>query len=250
MGRLALMGKGKKRSSGGSPPAQAGTTLDLSSGSTNAASGTLTTTMTVPADATLAIIAISTAPAAGATANFISDGAMTMTKGGTDTAMVAVQPSTRGDGAVNQSGVGMFYLALPDTGSNKTIKWDWTGTDTAGYNPYFTITFWKSVDTSSPVRGTGGGQGAQFTGPPWTTNTITAAAGDLIVAFAGGNSGFLDATINSWSNLTLLTQGTNNGAQDGAWATGSPSGNTTVAASTGTSWTEGGIVAVSLKPSP
>lgn len=172
---------------------------------------------------------------------------MTFTKGGVDTAMTAVQPSTSGDlpGAFMAA---MFYQVLPDTGSNKTLKWSWANGPVVNA-PIISITFWKGVDTSSPIRGSGGGQNSNL---PYTTNTITAQSGDTIVAWVGGFVGCGEGTIDTWSNVSLLAQVAcySTGYADGAWATGSPSGNTTVAASTGTNFSDGGIVAISLIPAP
>jgi hypothetical protein len=211
--------------------------------------GTASTTITVPADATLVVVGVSTY---SATANFISGGSLTFTKGGVDTAMVAVQPATRGDGSTAASMVAMFYMVLPDTGSNKTLKWDFSGTGTPLGPPLLAVTFWTGVNTSTPVRASGGGQSAS--GVPFTTSSIAALSGDLILAFAGSNNVVgTEGTVNSWSNVSLLAQCTTTGdaggnGYDGAWATGSPSGTTTVAASTATNWQDGGIVAIALAP--
>lgn len=216
---------------------QAGSTLkfDLSGyGNT----GTVSTTITVPADAELVIAAWS----GFGSANYFSTGSMTFTKGGVDTAMTA---ATGGDASTSFWQAAAFYLALPDTGSNKTLKWDWAGaaapSDGTGL---CSVTFWKGVDTASPVRDTDGTQAGTT---PYTTPTLTAQSGDLIVAWVGAFTAS-EGTVDSWSNLTLLGQVVASGSRaDGAWATGSPSGNTTVAASTDTNIDDGGIVAIVLK---
>lgn len=208
----------------------------LGSGNT----GTVSSTITVPADAELVVVGWS---GFSNTSGFFSSGGMTFTKGGVDTAMNSV---AGGDTAGSNWGAGYFYLVLPDTGSNKTLKWDWLGAGVAdSANNVCSVTFWKGIDTASPVRGSSAGQSG--TTPPYTSGTITAASGDLIIAWVAG---FVTAegTINTWSNLSLLSQITADGpVADGAWATGSPSGNTTVAASTGTNFDDGGIVAVAFK---
>src|SRR5712671_749801 len=121
----------------------------LGSGNT----GTVSTTITVPSDAELVVVGWS---GFSATTNFFSGGSMTFTKGGVDTAMTNVP----GGSTADWSG-GMWYLVLPDTGSNKTLKWDWIGTGAAGDTASLcSVTFWKGEDTASPVRGTGtGGSG-------------------------------------------------------------------------------------------
>src|SRR5882724_781138 len=208
----------------------------------SANTGTVSTTITVPADAELVI---ATWTGYSSTANFFSTGGMTFTKGGVDTAMTNV-PGGDSNGAVWMAA--MFYLVLPDTGSNKTLKWDWLGTAAAGDpNSICSVTFWKGIDTASPVRNS---QGTQAGSLPYTTATITAASGDLIIAWTGfTNAAASEATIDTWSNLTLLSQITFSSGADGALATGSPSGNTTVAASTGTNVADGGIIAASFKAS-
>lgn len=227
-------------SGGGGPVTQTGSMIEYDSIGTGN-TGTVTTTLTVPADAELAVVGIS----GYASANFYSSGSMTLTKGGSDSAMTAV---SGGDASTSAFMAAMFYIVLPDTGSNKTLKWDWAGAGASSNQPQVTITFWKDVDTSSPVRNAQGAQNAS--GLPFTTPTITAVSGDLIIAYAGwfGTS----STIDSWTNLTLLTQcaGENTGNGDGAWATGAPSGNTTVEATTGTGVNDGGICAISVKPAP
>lgn len=206
----------------------------------NANAGTVSSTITVPVDAEFVI---ATWSGFSTTANFFSTGSMTFTKGGVDTAMTAVSGA---DSNTSLWQAAMFYLALPDTGASKTLKWDWVGVGTASDPATLcTVTFWKGMDTSSPVRGTGG---AQASGAPWTTGTITALSGDLIVAWVGAFCS-AEGTVNSWSNLSLLAQVAFNGTNaDGALATGSPTGDVAVAGSTATNLADGGILAISLKP--
>jgi hypothetical protein len=195
--------------------------------------------MTVPADAELATVGWS---GYSATSNFFSGGGMTLTKGAADTAMVNIP----GGDALNKWCCTMFYMVSPDTGSNKTLKWDWAGTGSAGDGASMcSVTFWKGINTASPVRNSAG---TQADGLPYTTGTITAVSGDLIIAFAGSSVVSVEGTFSTWSNLTTLSNlAAQSGGADGAWATGSPSGNTTVAASTGTNLNDGGIVAASFK---
>lgn len=209
-------------------------------------SGTVTATMTVPADAEIAVVGWS---GYSTTANYFTGGSMTLTKGGVDTAMtVAV---TGANSADNNTGVWMgavFYLVAPDTGTNKSLKFDWVGAgNPSDGDGMCSITFWKGIDTASPVRSA---LGAQASAVPVTTGTLTCLTGDLIVAFAAcyASSPTVDGTADSWSNLTTLTQIPQQAHADGAWATGSPSGNTTVALSTETGFDDVTITAVVLKP--
>jgi len=210
--------------------------------------GTVSTAINVPANATMAVGCISGWK--GFTNNYFSDGAMTFTKGGVDTAMVPVQSTPRADTTAANHNAAMFYLPLPDTGTGKTWKWDWVGTSSTDRSTVFSIIFLKDVDTSSPVRGNGGGQATAL---PVNTGTITALSGDLIVAFVGISlaAAATEATIDSWSNATLLSQVAQDfNFSDAAWATALPSGNTTVGAATGTGCADVAIIAISVKPAP
>jgi hypothetical protein len=221
---------------------QTGSTLAIQA-TTTANTGTASTAITVPADAELVVVGVS----GFTSANGMSGGAMTFTKGGVDTAMSA---TTGGNASTSVWQCGMFYLAVPDTGSNKTLKWDWAGAGASGDPVFnFSLTFWKGVDTASPVRDSDGAQGSSAA-LPLSTPTLTAQSGDLIVAFSGFFHAAQDGAgqVDTWSNLTELTEIAHNSYSEGAWATGSPSGNTTVGVSTGTGWEEGGIVAVVVKP--
>lgn len=220
-------------------PTQAGTTLQFIVSNT-ANTGTVSSTITVPADAQWVHVGVG---GYQGTANGLA--AMTFTKGAADTLMTRV---AGGDASISFSQVAGFYLAAPDTGSNKSLKWDWIGTGTSVSADFiFAVSFWKGIDTGSPIRDS---DGAQAAGTPFTTPTLTAQTDDLIIAFAGADAGGVEGSVDTWSNLTLLTQCARAGSTDGALATGAPTGNTTVAASTDTNWNDGGIVAVVLKGAP
>lgn len=203
--------------------------------------GIVATDIAVPADAEIVIVGWSDYCIVELQPNF-NLGSMTFTKNGIDTPMTVVP----GGETVNTQAAVMFYLTLPDTGANKTLKWEWPFAGSVG-SPLCSLVFFKGIDTASPVRGTGAGQSV---GLPVATGTISAAAGDLIVAFFAANlqNFAVEGSINSWSNLTLLSQLAHRSSSDGAWAMGSPSGDTTIAALTATNIIEGGIIAISLKP--
>lgn len=209
----------------------------------NANSGTVSSTITVPADAQIVLVGISGYN--GATANFFSGGSMTFTKGGVDTAMtVAVTGANGGDNSTAAFMCAMYYMVSPDTGSNKTLKWDWAGANTADNAPLVSVIFFTGVETTSAVRSALGKQAA---GVPFTTGTLTAQSGDLAVATVGAFAAS-EGTADTWSNLSTLSQMTIYGSSDGAWGSGSPSGNETVALSTATNFADGGIVAIILIP--
>lgn len=211
----------------------------------NANTGTVSSAITVPDDAELVVVGVS---GYQGTANGFA--AMTFTKGGADTAMVK---ATGGDSTNSFWQGAMFYQALPDTGTNKSLKWDWIGTGVSSDpDMLISVSFWKGIDTASPVRDSDGS--APGGSMPHTTPTLTCVSGDKIVAFCSGyitGGGSAQGTIDSWSNLTLLenilhdTTGTHEA--DGAWATGDPTADTTVAASTSTNMAEGAIVALVVK---
>lgn len=217
---------------------QTGSALDFSCGTGN--TGTASSTITVPADAELVVVGVS---GFSTTAGFFTtNGAMTFTKGGADTTMS--KGSTAGSGTSFYSAA-IFYLVLPDTGSNKSLKWDWGGTGSAGDSVMCSVTFWKGIDTASPVRTSAGGTTSAM---PYTSGAFTSNSGDLDLAFAAGFVNVVEGTVNSWSNLTLLTQCARQGFADAAWATGTTTGSHTVAASTDTNWDDGGISVIVLKP--
>lgn len=207
----------------------------LGSGNT----GTVSSTISVPVDADLMVVGWS---GFNLTSQYFSTGNMTFTQNGIDTLMVSV---SGGDTNTSNWAAGYFYMVLPDTGTNKTLKWDWAGAAAAGsIQSMCSATFWKGVDTEAPVRSNAAGQdGANL---PYTSGMLAAGPGDLVIAWVAG---FVTAegTIDTWSNLTLLSQVTATNQADGAWATGSPTGAETVAALTGTNFDDGSIVAVAFK---
>jgi len=215
---------------------QTGTTLDFPISSTNYF-GTVSTTITVPSDAQFVVVGLSNY--GGGTNNKHSG--MTFTKGGVNTAMT---PVFGADATTNWNAVA-FYLAAPDTGTNKTLAWLWDNGTSSG-DLAFSVTFWKGVDTTSPVRDTDGAQGS---GWPRNTPTLTCVSGDKIIAFAGFyyGAGGGAGGVTTWNNLTELAEITNQGPAEGTWATGDPTGDTTVGVQSCTG-SEGGIVAIVVKP--
>ena len=204
--------------------------------------GTVSSTITVPADAEMVLVSWS---GYSTTTNFYSGGSMTFTKGGVDTAMTAV---AGGETSVGWNG-GLFYLLAPDTGSNKTLKWDWLGTGGSNDSGNFcSVTFWKGNAASSVLRDSDLYQSGSNT-PYGPTKTLTAQSGDLIIASVTAYCNSTTGSIDTWSNLSALASSTDNWYDAFfAWATGSPSGNTTVTASTDTNLDDGMIIAGVFKP--
>jgi hypothetical protein len=207
--------------------------------SSSAQTGTVSTAITVPADAELVHVAVTHYNgAAGGLAS------LTFTKGGVDTIMVK---ATGGDASTSFMQVAVFTLVSPDTGTNKTLKWSWSGASSSSSQKW-AVSFWKGIDTASPVRDS---DGAQAGGVPFTTPMITAQTDDLALGWAGADASAGEGSVDTWLNLTLVTQCTRDaGGADGALASGSPTGNSTFAASTATNFADGGIVVVILKPAP
>jgi len=246
-GAFITSGVGTLTAGGGTPPVITGSVQVFDIGGAFVDNtGTVSTAVNVPSDATMVVVGISGWKAFQN--NYFSDGAMTFTKGGVDTAMIPVQSTPRADTTATGHNAAMFYMTLPDTGTNKTLKWDWDGIAGQDRGCLISAVFLKGVNTSDPVRGTGGGQNDII---PVNTGTITAATNDLIVAFLGASVlSVADGTINSWNNLTTLSNPTFNGNfTDLAWATGLPTGNTTVGAASATNLGAFCIVAISVKPS-
>jgi hypothetical protein len=179
---------------------------------------------------------------------------MTFTKGAADTAMTsAITGANSGDNSTSAMMAAVFYMIAPDTGANKTLKWDWSGAGTPVNQTVFSVVFLKGVNQTTPVRGAGGGQSATSTEvDPYTTSTVTAATNDLLLACASGYpDGPTEGACATWTNAATFS-----GADipmilnqaDISWATGSPTGDTTAACATDTLWADGAIVAISLRP--
>jgi hypothetical protein len=145
----------------------------------------------------------------------------------------------------------LFYIALPDTGTNKTLKWDWEGTGLqAPYQRICSITFWKGIDTSSPVRHVNGTQGNPVTNGAGSDINLnmTAVSGDKIVAWLTAYTGGSEGSINSWTNLSTLANLTTTLDGDAAWATGDPAGNVNIRPTSHTNMQDGSLSAIVLKP--
>jgi hypothetical protein len=217
---------------------QVGSALAFAPSGAGNNTGTVSSTITVPATTEIVIAGVSGYQ--GTSAGFE---AMTFTKSGVDTAMTRVPGA---DASAGQWQGAMFYLVGPDIGSNKTMKWDWVGTGGSGAGAMLhSVTFWTGINTSDAVRDSDAAQGTSLT---LSTPTLTAQSGDKIVAWAAyyydpGDGG---GSVDTWSNLTEIADVTENQYAEGAWAYADPSGNTTVGLSAVTG-TEYSISAVVLK---
>lgn len=227
---------------GSSSITQTGSTLSYTNASIG--EGTVSSTITVPSDAQIVLVALQ----GWSDAAPVDLVRMYFTRGGADTPMFLIAPPE----VANAQRVHMWYLVLPDTGSNKTLKWKWYATDPAE-TPLITVTFWKGIDTASPVRSWGFSEPALNSSAFRTRSSLlTAQNGDLVVAFAGGDcGGNAEHTVTTWYNLNEVSECTNGGVirHDGAWGSFAPSGNLYVGADTSSGMSFGGCVAVVLKPS-
>lgn len=219
---------------------QVGTVLELFPNSA-ADSGTVSSTITVPSDAELIVVGV---VGFEPTANYFSGGDLTFTKGGSDTTMS--KGSNLGDGNTGLFMAALFYLVLPDTGTNKSLKWNWLGAGGPSNNPGFSITFWKGVNTSDLVRST---SGAQAAAPSYVTGTLTAVTGDKIIAWTGYFASVEGST--TWANATELAEIARFASDgDGSWATADPTGNQTVSVTAAGGSDDGGIIAIVVKAAP
>jgi hypothetical protein len=210
--------------------------------------GTVTTGITVPAGAKIALVGVS-----GYTniASGYSGGSLTLTKGGVDTAMTLAAAA---DASLTFQGA-LFYLMLPDTGSGKTLKYDFAGSGLSSDDTLFSVKFYSGVDTSG-IRTSGGDQGVA----PHSVSLASAQAGDLIVAF---NSQYADTTNNEVyaatnlgvvENIVIDNSAFSNNANggDGSWLAFEASGATTVSVDSNngafTGSDEGALTAIVLIP--
>jgi hypothetical protein len=167
------------------------------------------------------------------TAGWFTNGSVTI--GGA--AMTAI---SGGDASTSAFMGAMFYKVLPPTGT-QTFAWDLQGTNVPADGNYWVWAFYKGIDTASPIRDSDASQQA---GNPHTSKTLTAIAGDLIVAFMWQFS-TVESTI-TWTGATEVQALTRTVQTDGSWAHTSPSGNQTVSASASDNQ-DGGVAAIVLK---
>ncbi|MET0651067.1 MAG: hypothetical protein ABWY63_01020, partial [Hyphomicrobiaceae bacterium] len=216
---------------------QTGTTVDTHSGGSTAETGQFYDFIPVPADAELVIAAVS-----GYTGDANGFASLLMEKGGSFTAMTKLNSA---DVSGSEWQAAMFYMVAPDTGDEQRINWDWvSGSDT---HVVCSVTFWKGVDTASPIRDSDAFQG---NGIPMTTPTLTAQTGDKLLAFFGGYTGGSNGTVDSWTGATTLANNANHDYIDSAWGSANPTGNQTVEVTSVTSFgaNDSALCAVVIKP--
>jgi hypothetical protein len=192
--------------------------------------------VSVPSDATLAVVAVS---GFQSTVNKFSGGTVTL-GGSTMTAVSSGQ-----DGTTSRFMGAMFYLVNPPTGT-QTLAWDWLGSTNPTDGVVLVHGYYKGNATVSMARDTDGVQGAATS---YSTKSLTATTGDLIIAW--GHLFKTTSLTYSWTNATKVADfQTTTSFQNagGSWAEGSPSGNTSVTFShSGTTANDGGVGALVVK---
>ena len=163
----------------------------------NTASDSSSQSITVPSDATLAVVFFGGYISAGTHVA----GDVTLTLGGTTMTNVAHNPGT----ASGVNGIWIRQLLYPSTGS-QTFAWS-TGR-TFNYGILITIVFYKGVDTVNPIKSssaidTSGGTPTPITG-------LTYATGDMMV---GGieNDDSPTVTTDSQTQINVSAQGAKGG---------------------------------------
>lgn len=185
-------------------------------GNINTTANNSSQAVTVPSDATLAIVGVTgydttVSPFSTGT---LSLGGSSMTVGRAD------------DDNTSFDMTAVFYLANPSTGS-QTLAWNWAGTNAATLGFHIFTAFYTGNDTSSPIRGSGGGRTATDSA---NTGAMTAVSGDMIVAAGeGARNGGTTPTGISWTNATGAA-GNQYNSEYGSFAESTSSGSVTVTA--------------------
>ena len=189
--------------------------------------------ITVPADATLAVIGCTSYKGV---ANLMSGGSIAI--GGVNATVIAGGDSD----TANYMGC-LWYLPTPATGT-QTLSWFWLGGGPTDRATPYAVVFYTGINTADLVRDTFGAQ--QSTGNPSATDVMTAAAGDVLVAYAFrfASSG---TAVWTWSGATNLGQYVA-GESAATFGEAFPTAPTSVSASeTVANSTFGGILALVVK---
>lgn len=211
-------------------PVRTGTPIGVNAGQTN----TGNTTVTVPNDADLMVCGVS---GYIGTAGFFSGGSLTV--GGNAFTLI-----TGGDSSTDFWMGTIGHRLVTTTRGSQTLAWDWTGTSNPGDNVGIYCSWYKDLDTASPIRSSS--CGAQNGGGQKTTGTLTAQTGDLIVAAVASVAGS-EQTF-TWANATSVAEFTIFLNTDGSIGEASPTGNQTVSATPSPDG-DGTVCAVTIKPS-
>jgi hypothetical protein len=206
----------------------------------SANTGTVSSSITIPADTEMILVFMSGYGRAD-TANYHTDGTVTFTKGGSDTAMTSVGAADSDTGLWQGS---LWYMMEPDTGTSKSLKWDWVGSSSSDdQQKNWVIVCLKGVDLGDPVRASGG---AQAGSAPVSTASLAGGTDSRAFVFTAMYNGSGDGAgaIDSWTNCLELAEITHQSTSEVAIATASPSGSTVYTAATSSNVTNVAISAI------
>lgn len=165
--------------------------------------------ITVPADAELAIVTI-----AGWSNEITKASAAAFTLGAAGFTLAHGELDDPSDG--NQAAI--FYLVSPPTGT-QTLAWNLGGSAAWGDGGQINVAFYKGVNLTTPIGDVGGGSVISGTGA--VSDTLVAANGDAIIACC-----YAYNTAVTWTGLTEINDATFNGSF-ASCAEGFPTGNQT-----------------------
>ena len=206
--------------------AQAAVEATGTPGSINSNVNASSQSITVPADATLLVV--------GASGWDDSNGYFTttaLTIGGQSMTRQVTTGSTSG------TYTGIYYKVSPPTGS-QTLAWDWNSTPAPDEGMTLFYSFYKGIDTTTPIRDSD--SAPSMTTQSVTTPTLTASNGDLTVTVAGGNG---TNTI-VWTNVNKIGSDANYNTNHGSHAYAIFTGNATVGVDMGSGGNYAAISAV------
>lgn len=206
-----------------------GSVSTITTGNTN---NTGSASITVPSDATLAIVVLS---GWYNLTNYFSNGSITLNGVSFNITLARIDSD-----ATNFYGL-IGYLVNPSIGT-QTLAWDWSGTSSPNDPPIIKVVYYNGIDTSSPIRSSYGGQNS---GTSFSTTSLTAQTGDLIFSVAPlfTYSGHKTVT---WTNATEFDTGATGQSDISLAENSTVTGNTTVSFTV--AYTDGGIGAFVLKP--
>lgn len=193
------------------------------------------TSLTVPAGCKLAVMLIT-----GYESNGLYYSSAAFVKMGTTAFSF---PTAAGDTSTSWFQGAICYIINPPTGT-QVCTWDWNGAGAAGEKPQFVVSYYDNV--VSGVRNANGDH-SSGANQPFTSPSITASSGDLVVAGLWSYS-LSDTAVSLTSPLTKRVETWRNSSVDIAMGDATASGAMTVEGST-VGAGEGGILGIAFIPS-
>jgi len=156
----------------------------------------------------------------------------------------ALQIGFDGDdnGSTAHQGI-LYYIDVSSLSGVQSLAWTWNGSGSLLIGANFLYAFYDGVDTTSPIRASGG---QQDTDGNFTTGTLAAVAGDMIVAGMAFTS---NATV-AWSGATEALNTSDFNGNMTSVAEESLSGNTTVSTTLTVGDPDGSLMALALAAGP